>query len=247
MPLSRERKEAVLDSYRLRVRKIAARRKGKSVRSFKRFTSWSPQTVSLVSHLIFDGELNRSGCSYNNRSSSLIAHVRECMRRIYDYDPRSYVDPKSKVIRISYYNVALGQYLTRKSRELLGTIDVMSTDSKKEFLKAFFNDEGCMDFRPERNVRQIRGYQKNVAVLQIVKGLLLDMGIESTVKKPNEVVIVGRENLLRFGEKVNFSPGVRINGLRSNSLWKQPMEKRELLERAIASYKPAGSSGVHRR
>ncbi|OGG72878.1 hypothetical protein A3A38_01555 [Candidatus Kaiserbacteria bacterium RIFCSPLOWO2_01_FULL_53_17] len=76
--------------------------------------------------------------------------------------------------------------------------------------------------------------------------MLSDFNIESRIQLPNEIVSVGKENLLKFEKEIGFSPGVRINGKRSNSIWKQSLEKREILRRAIASYKPVGSNGVHR-
>lgn len=119
-------------------------------------------------------------------------------------------------------------------------------EHKRAFLKAFFDDEGCMDFRPAHNHRIIRGYQKDIDTLRVVQVLLTDLGIPARVKAPNEVVIVGKSSLTKFQKEIGFSPGVRINGKRSNSIWKRSLEKREILHRAIASYKPAGSSGVHR-
>ena len=113
----------------------------------------------------------------------------------------------------------------------------MSLDFKREFIRAFFDDEGCMDFRPKNNVRRIRGYQKDVLILKIIKTLLADLNIESRVILPNEVVISGKENLMRFEREINFSPGVYMNGNRSNSRWKKHVEKRELLRQAIASFK----------
>ena len=131
--------------------------------------------------------------------------------------------------------------------ELLETIARFPKDMRREFLKSFFDDEGCMDFRAKKNLRRIRGYQKKVPVLYLIQELLADFGIDSKVALPNEVVITGKENLIKFQKEINFSRGVRINGNRPNSIWKQSLEKRVLLERAIDSYKPVGSNGVHRR
>jgi len=83
----------------------------------------------------------------------------------------------------------------------------------------------------------IRGYQKDLHILILVQRLLAQRGIAAQVKQPNEVVISGKENLRKFQKEINFSPGVRINGRRSNSIWKQSLEKRELLARAIVSFK----------
>ncbi len=113
----------------------------------------------------------------------------------------------------------------------------MPLDFKREFVRAFFDDEGCMDFRPKTNHRRVRGYQKEVHVLKIVRELLEEFSIDSHIEMPNEVVIVGKDNLQRFEQEINFSPGVYMNGNRSNSRWKKHMEKRVLLRRAIESFK----------
>ncbi|MBI2610619.1 LAGLIDADG family homing endonuclease [Candidatus Kaiserbacteria bacterium] len=168
------------------------------------------------------------------------------MKRIYPASPRRYINTHTGVSRISYFNVSLGEYIKEKSVHLLRAIPSMSVELKRAFLQSFFDDEGCVNFRPHRNHRRIRGYQKDVAILSVVKRLLADFYIESRIQLPNEIVIIGKENFLKFQKEIDFSPGVRINGKRSNSIWKKSLEKRELLERAIASYKPVGSNGVHR-
>ncbi|MBI2612970.1 LAGLIDADG family homing endonuclease [Candidatus Kaiserbacteria bacterium] len=168
------------------------------------------------------------------------------MKDIYHHEPKYWTDRITGVSRISYFNVALASYLESKSQDLKNNILKLPIDLKREFIRAFFDDEGCMDFRPSRNLRQIRGYQKNMDILYLVQRLLGNFGIGADVKRPNEVVIRGKENLEKFQREINFSSGVRINGNRPNSIWKESLEKRELLERAIASYKPIGSNGVHR-
>lgn len=94
-----------------------------------------------------------------------------------------------------------------------------------------------MDYRMLRNKRMIRGYQNDRQVLLLVKGLLSGFGIESTLQGRNEVVISGKENLVRFRDQINFSDGVRINPNRTNSIWKKNLEKRKLLDMAIESFK----------
>lgn len=237
IPLSEERMKKYRIASGKKIRKFALARKGKSVRPFHPFDSWSTHTVLLVAHLFFDGEIIRARCVYNNRSEELIKRVELLMRERYDFDPVWYTNQLTGVKRISYYNVALSAYLNKKSKELLHTVKKMPPDLKKEFVRAFFDDEGCMDFRPKNNVRRIRGYQKDVRILKIIKTLLSDFNIESRIILPNEVVIVGKENLMQFEKEINFSPGVHMNGNRSNSRWKKHVEKRELLKQAILSFK----------
>ena len=245
LPLSARKKETITESYRARILQITAQRRGKSKRTFRKFSQWSTDTVFVVSHFLFDGEI-KCGCIYNNRNGKLIARVKRSMDKIYDLEPKYYIDKSTGVSRISYYNVELGIYIKKKAEELLQEIDTLSLNLKREFVRSFFDDEGCMDFRPTENIRRVRGYQKNTAILYLIKELLEHFSIDALIKQPNEIVVVGKENLVKFQKEINFSPGVRINGNRSNSIWKQSLEKRLILRKAIASYKPVGSNGVHR-
>ena len=209
--------------------------KGKSVRPFLQFSSWDKELVCLVSHLIFDGEI-RKGCIYNNRSYALILRVQQAMRKIYSFDPHHSQNPHTGVHRIGYYNVALAAYLSLKAAELLKDITHLPKELRRAFLQSFFDDEGCIDFRPGKSSRRVRGYQKDVRILALVSKLLSDFGIASHIQLPNEVVISGKQNLIRFQQEINFSPGIYVNGNRSNSIWKESLEKRKILNLAIHSY-----------
>ncbi|HEY4500759.1 MAG TPA: LAGLIDADG family homing endonuclease [Candidatus Paceibacterota bacterium] len=238
IPLSDTRIEQYKIAAGNRIKKFALARKGKSVKPFRPFEKWNNKTVSLVTHLLFDGGIYpRSGCTYNNRSETLINRVEKEMKVIYDFVPIHYTNTLTGVLRISYHNVALAIYMKKKVRDLLKKVRRMSPDLKKEFVRAFFDDEGCVDYRPMENRRSVRGYQKDVKILNLIKALLADLNIDSRVVKPNEIVIVGKENLMLFEKEINFSSGVYMNGDRSNSRWKRHIEKRELLRRAIESFK----------
>ena len=159
------------------------------------------------------------------------------MKGVYDFEPKKYKNTLTGVLRISYYNVALGAYMQQKSLQLLDEIVEAPKELKREFLRAFFDDEGCMDFRPKERRRGVRGYQKNTRILKSIQTLLADFYITATLKLPNEVVVTGKNNLQKFQQEINFSPGIFINGERSNSIWKENLEKRELLIRALNSFK----------
>ncbi len=246
LPLSDLKQQKIRTASASRARQMARKRRGVSARLFKRFVSWNKELVCLVSHLVFDGEIKHGGCIYNNRNMALLDRVEDCMKTIYSLEPKRYINTFTGVSRISYFNVSLGAYIKEKSAMLLDEIKTLPEELKREFLRSFFDDEGCIDYRPDRSHRRIRGYQKKVGVLKLIQKLLHDFNIESRIQLPNEIVIVGKDNLIKFQTQINFSPGVRINGNRSNSIWKQSLEKRLLLHRAITSYKPVGSNGVHR-
>lgn len=238
IPLSSERIRDIRKASGKRIRKFSIARKGKSIRPFQTFNTWSTDTILLIAHLLFDGGVypNR-GCSYNNRSMALMLCVEEKMHLVYDFEPTHYTNPLTGVLRISYHNVALAGYLNNKIFELKKQIPHLPLNLRSEFLRAFFDDEGCIDYRPKESRRSIRGYQKDIKILKLIQSLLADFSIDSHIVKPNEVMIVGKENLIRFEQKINFSPGIYMNGNRTNSRWKKNIEKRHLLRMAIKSFK----------
>ena len=235
--LNAKRKEEIRRHNLERLLRFSPNRKGVSKKSFKLFDRWDKEKVCFVSHFIFDGEIKPRGCVYNNRNLALLEKVENGMKSIYDFEKKRYLNYKTGVSRISYFNVVLSAYIKGKSLELLKNVEKLGTDLKIEFIKAFFDDEGCVDFRPKRNLRRVRGYQKDTSILFLVQKLIAELGIESRVVKPNEVVISGKENLMKFQKEINFSLGVRLNGNRLNSIWKKPLEKRVLLEQAILTFK----------
>lgn len=212
------------------------KRKGKSAldRHPRLFTVWTPDLVTLISHFLFDGEITRSGCIYTNRNEVLLRGVAHRMKSVYDFLPRR-VEPTPEVWRISYHNVELAAYMERKSKELLRRISTAPPESRRAFLKTFFDDEGSVYWRKHK--RAVRGYQHNLGTLRLIHNLLWKFGIESKVdERYREIVISRKRNLERFAHEINFTRGVRINGNRSNSIWGQSLEKREILRRALASY-----------
>ena len=237
IPLSDEKIKSISLAAGVRARAIATLRKGVSERDFKKFNKWTKNTVLAVAHLTFDGTISRTSCVYNNREKVLIDAVEQGMKEIYDYEPKRYLNTLTGVSRIGYFNVTLSSYIMKKSKELLSEVENLPKELKKVFIRAFFDDEGCMDFRPKKNRRQIRGYQKDVSILFLIQKLLLDFGIDSKIVKPNEVVISSKENLIKYQKEIGFSAGIRRNENRSNSIWKKPLEKNELLALAINSFK----------
>ena len=210
--------------------------KGKSWlgRHCKEFKEWTAPLVNLVAHAIFDGEINYSDVRYNSRSPILLTNFRDKMKLVYDYEPKVY-KKYNGVIALAYNNVEVAQYLSSKKTELIDRVASFPEELKLPFLKAFFDDEGCVSFLG--NKRLVRGYQHSTKILNIVRKLLVDFDIESKIdSKYFEIIISRKENLLKFQKLINFSRGLRVNGRRSNSIWKESLEKREILRRAIASY-----------
>lgn len=235
--LSTRKRAEISENSRQLALKISGARKGKSLRPFKPFTTWTPKLVLLVAHLMFDGEILKKKCVYHNRSLALVKRVEGLMSDVYDFPAKIAIDKKSGVRRVQYHNVELANFLYQRALELQRNIAVRSLDEQREFVRAFFDDEGCMDVRLDRKLRRIRGYQNNKQILQLVKRLLKNFDIDSRLQSTNEIVISGKENLKKFQREINFSEGVCLNPKRTNSIWKRNIEKRELLDLAIRSFK----------
>ena len=102
-------------------------------------------------------------------------------------------------------------------------------------MRSFFDDEGSVDLRGA--VRRVRGYQHNNKILFLVQKLLKDFQIASKVDtRFHEIIIGRRDNIKRFAKEINFTKGVRVNGKRSNSVWKKSLEKKTILTNLLSSY-----------
>jgi len=212
-------------------------RKGKCIpgRIVPKPKKWSSDLIYLVAHFMFDGEITAHSCIYNNRSEALIDGVRSTMKKVFNLEPHTYLNKETGVHRISYYYVELAIYTQKKSKELLKYIRKGNKREKMIFLKAFFDDEGCAGLWGRK--RLVRGYQKDLKILELIQKLLKDFTIENKIdKKYKEIVISRKENLVKFQSIINFSKGVYINPDRKNSIWKRKLEKREILSKLISSY-----------
>jgi len=221
-----------------RIIKFNKSRKGKSAlnRHPIEFNEWNPQLVMLVGHFIFDGEIKKNGCIYNNRSKKLIRRVKKLTKYVYKYPPKEMINEKSGVITISYFNVELSKLINQRSKELIEYIKSAPKEHKRIFLKSFFDDEGCISFYNNTN-RKVKGYQYKIEILKLIQSLLLDFKIKSTIEnQQREIVIRRKENLKKFQKEINFSKGIYMNPNRKNSVWKRKLEKREILKNAINSY-----------
>jgi len=212
--------------------------KGKSIldRHYNNFETWTPKYVNLFAHVIFDGSIRNTGIIYHNRSSALLDNFSCKMKHVYNFNPKIY-KTSNGVSRLAYHNVELAPLFREKTAELLSIITNLKKHLQKEFLRAFFDDEGSVDFRKLHSIRRVRGYQHNNKILRIIKKLLRNFDIESKIdNRFHEIIIGKRQNLKNFSEEINFSSGLRVNGQRSNSIWKKSLEKRKILANLLASY-----------
>lgn len=230
--------EKLKDIQILKNRGVADKRRGRSVKTytFKKPEEWTPDFINLVAHFIFDGRMTKTSCTYFNRSQVLLDNVIVKMNYLMSVSDYKIYKTINGVKRVAYHHCEIAYFLRQKADELLVYIISALTDHQISFLKAFFDDEGCVTF--EKKKRIVRGYQKSPDILKVVQGILKDFKIESKVDGKYFAIIIGkRNNLLKFQQLINFSPGLRVNGNRSNSIWKKDLEKREILKMATDSYR----------
>ena len=231
-------KKRLKEISRATQKRVAESRRGKSIKNyiFRKPEKWNPDFVNLSSHFLFDGAITRSSCLYYNRNKVLIDNMIIQMKKILDVSDYKIYQDSNDVTRLAYHNVELVVFMRGKTTELLNYILSASKVEKISFLRSFFDDEGSVDFR--RVIRRIRGYQHNNKILFLIQKLLKDFQIASKVDiRFHEIIIGRRENIARFAKKINFSKDVRVNGKRSNSVWKKSFEKRIILANLLASYK----------
>ena len=238
IPLSTELKERIIRENIQRLDKFRPDRKGKCIRGriVPKPEGWTNELLFLTAHFMFDGEIQTHSCIYHNRNEALIDRVKSSMKEVFNLEPRKWFNQATGVHRISYHYVELADYTRKKVQKLKRYIKNASLQEKKIFLQAFFDDEGCVT--RWRNKRLVRGFQHNLETLKLVQKLLKDFNIESRIdKKYKELVVSTKGNVIKFRDKINFSRGIYINPKRKNSIWKQKLEKREILNRIINSYK----------
>lgn len=223
------------DKWRAVMVKVNARRQGRPLKPvFFRTPIWSKELVHLVSHLAFDGRVDRYGCSYYSRSRSQALHVRRLLRRLLAITTRMRLRSNGVWV-VSRYNVAIAAWLSQKEKELRAVI-AHRTMWQQQWLKAFFDDEGHIHIH--HGIRRVRASQDDPEVLRTAKECLSAFGIQSRIdRRARAVEITGRENLVEFQHRINFSAGLRVNANRKNGIWHHHIEKRRLLQLALDSYK----------
>lgn len=196
---------------------------------------FSPRLVRFLSHIYFDGGVYKDSVNYYSSHKTLVdafAHDGELLlgRSAYRYVS------KYQIFRASYFSKNLVDFVAGTKHKFFNEVANMSAEGKIEFLKAFFDDEGTITYIPESNKKLVRGYQKDLHVIEVVKDALLSLGIQAGIENKNflpEVVIRGKANLMRYQKLINFSNGVSFLAKRKNSRYEKPIEKRLILKQAV--------------
>lgn len=147
-------------------------------RSIRSFHIWEPWSVRLVSHIIFDGSITRKGVIYHNRNLQAVDQFSKDMSRVCLFSPRRYTT-KENVHRVAFYNIEMESFWKKKTALLIGEVALLRKNLQREFLKAFFHDEGSVYFNNISRVRRITGVQYNQNILNLVEHILATFNISA--------------------------------------------------------------------
>jgi len=220
-----------------------SRRKGKSRphNHVNKVPHYDAPLINCLAHFLFDGSVSGHQVCYYNRSLSLVIKQQEMVKKGFGLMGICYPQP-SGVVRLTYNSVEFVNIIRLLHYNLLNVIRTAPLEWKRMFLKAFFDDEGSIYISDDYRNRRISGFQKDIAMLKLIQELLQCFFIDSYVcQSRNRVAYIcikgGRGGLLKFQKEISFSPGVTMNPERKNSRYTYAIEKRDLLEMAIQSYK----------
>lgn len=239
VPLSAEQRELFRSRSREGTRRSNRLRRGIS-RPHNRLIvrpRLSAKLILCASHFWFDGSLKQSQAAYYNRSETLVAQQEQLVSQLFQRGGRRRL-LKGGVIEFTIDSVEFVAFIERVTQKIHAKASFFPRRWKRMILQAFFDDEGNVYMSKEGRDRRVRGYQYDDSILQLIQQLLADFHIHARISRSSRCVeIKGQSELITFRKEIGFRAGIALNPARKNSIWKQPIEKRLLLDRAIASFR----------
>ena len=203
IPLTSEHKRRIEQRRKELFKNRINPRKGKCRpgRVFVKPESWSNELIHIIAHFMFDGSIEKHGCVYYSSNKYQISHIKDLAEKLFGVKP-TYRMRNNKVGVLSFYYVELANYVRKKKGEIFRYLkNEAPREEKRTFLQAFFDDEGNIYYNKDK--RRVRGYQRSKKVLEEIKDLLREFGIEGKINKNgNEIEISQRENLIKFANEI---------------------------------------------
>lgn len=199
------------------------------------------EKIRLISHIMFDGTLHDYGIAYYNNNDFLIKEVESDIKKVYNLESK--IKRKNKLFTLRCHSKQVTEDLlkytpsfsTSEGTDARIPNCVMKGNSliKKTFLRAFWDDEGCIIFNPDKQIRELIAYTSNKQVMEQLKDLHKDFSIEFNTPRSNELRISRLRNIKIFADKINFSQNVKITSF--SKRWGN-RTKRDILQLALESY-----------
>jgi len=209
------------------------------------FDKITKEKVRIYAHSIFDGHVSRSKgnsyvVGYTNKNSELLKEFEEDVNFVYGLKPTKYTYKQGVTLlvyssKLMYLDILNFDKSVIKTNEEYGRI----------YLRAFFDDEGCVHFNPTKRIFSISGSQKSKEELFLIKSLLKDIEIQSRISGVD--ITIGRnKSILRYSELIGFThPEKRRKLLDALDYYIERFEKinnqnikiKELTEKGLTPYK----------
>jgi hypothetical protein len=101
------------------------------------------------------------------------------------------------------------------------------------FLRAFWDDEGTVNYYPQHRTRKLRSPCKPPLLRAQLIRMHRVLGIMPREENDHYVTIGGSKNLARFRKRIGFTPGVRVGRAKfGTDVW-AGHEKTDLLDRMV--------------
>ena len=232
--LSKKAKKTILSKIRLNQQKFV--KKYAVLKNLKKNVKWSINKIRIISHCLFDGSLTKYTLNYTNTSKMLIIQFINDVYSVYGINP-TLLEKKPGSFSIKYTVYFCCKRLCddlRKYSPSYSTVDKISQIPEKvfysnkeeirNFLRAFWEDEGCITIKGE-----ILGRIRSRKIRNQLLILHLKVGVEcSSYDSSDDMyglrIYKNEENIKRFN-KIGFGNAVIIRGFNKG------VKKQELFER----------------
>ncbi|MFB6088814.1 MAG: LAGLIDADG family homing endonuclease [Candidatus Aenigmatarchaeota archaeon] len=203
-----------LESKVKKTRENFVKRGTKNIKIPKNIT---PKLGRFIGHCLFDGSVFKDGydykIAYTNSSKKLVKLFIKDIEKLFNIQPTQFLEikRKSKSYQVQFFSKKLWTYLRKfinnystsnENCELNNIIFEQDQEFKKEFLRSFWEDEGCISIN-----RTISGSSKNKKIIEQLKILHLNIGIKTSKWNSKKeygllVKIRNKENLLKFYQQI---------------------------------------------
>ncbi|MDP7180358.1 MAG: LAGLIDADG family homing endonuclease [Candidatus Woesearchaeota archaeon] len=168
------------------------------------FDKVTKEKVRIYAHSIFDGHVSHSKgnsyiVGYTNKCPELLREFGNDVEYVYGIKKGEYL-LKSGVTNLIYSSKLMYLDILNFNKSIVKE----DPEYKKVYLRAFFDDEGCVIFNPSKGKFFINGKQHNQKEILFIKSLLDDFGIGSKVYK-FVIEITLNKSIIEYSKLIGFT------------------------------------------